>query len=71
MREEYRVIRGSKEDIQVLDKIIGINYQKYYSEALIKIEDEDDYKRMIQNIAQENIKIPNIEDFMYYYTMIL
>ena len=71
LREEYRVIRGSKEDIQVLDKIIGINYQKYYSEALIKIEDEDDYKRMIQNIAQENIKIPNIEDFMYYYTMIL
>ena len=71
LREEYRVIRGSKEDIQALDKIIGINHQKYYSEALIKIEDEDDYKRMIQNIAQENIKIPNIEDFMHYYTRIL
>ena len=68
LREEYKVIRGSREDIQNLDKVIGINNQKYYSEALVKIDDEEDYKKICQLIDEDNIKIPNIEEFMYYYT---
>lgn len=68
LREEYRVVRGSKEDLQILDKIIGINHQKYYSEALVKIENEEDYKVILQYVDENNIKTPTIEEFMYYYT---
>lgn len=68
LREEYKVVRGSREDIQNLDKVIGVNNQKYYSEALVKIDNEEDYKKVRQCIDEDNIKIPNIEEFMYYYT---
>lgn len=68
LKEEYRIVRGSKEDLEGLSTMISVNHKKYYSEALIKIDSEESYKAMLKSVGEDNIKIPNIEEFMYYYT---
>ncbi|MGL5329493.1 MAG: ABC transporter ATP-binding protein [Peptostreptococcaceae bacterium] len=68
LKEGYRVVRGSKENIEVLENIVGINHQKYYSEALVRINSKIEYLKVSDCIKEENIKIPTVEDFMYYYT---
>lgn len=69
LKDGYRVVKGSKEIIELLENIIGVDHQKYYSEALVKINSKLDYIKLMDCIKEEHIKIPMVEDFMHYYTV--
>ncbi|SCH30665.1 MULTISPECIES: ABC transporter ATP-binding protein [unclassified Romboutsia] len=68
LQDEYRVLRASREDLCKIEKVVNINHQKYYSEALVRVDNDEDYKEILKYVDVDNIKVPNIEDFMYYYT---
>jgi ABC-2 type transport system ATP-binding protein len=60
--ESYRIAKGSKEKIQMLDScVIGKKETPYFVEALVKNEES------ILNKGCE-IELPTIADFMYYLT---
>ncbi|MBO3445500.1 ABC transporter ATP-binding protein [Clostridium sp. CCUG 7971] len=65
--EDYKIVRASREELEKLSKfIIGMKNNKYYSEALIKLDTMEaiDILKSIEIISIENSVI---EDVMYYY----
>ena len=47
--------------------VVGKKHLKYYSEALIKIDESMKHYNEIKDMNNDKIKSPNIEDIMYYY----
>ena len=68
LRENYKIINGTKEQIDNMNKnVVGKKHLKYYSEALIKIDESMKHYNEIKDMNNDKIKSPNIEDIMYYY----
>ena len=68
LREGYKIIKGSKEEIESMNtNVIGKKHFRYYSEAMVKIDSNlKDYEEL-KNLETDRIKSPNIEEIMYYY----
>lgn len=65
--EDYKIVRASREELEKLSKyIIGMKNNKYYSEALIKL-DTMEAINILKSIEIISIENSVIEDVMYYY----
>lgn len=65
--EDYKIVRSSKVNLELLrGSIVGINNNKYYSEALVKLDNLETINKL-KNIDINHISNANIEDVMYYY----
>lgn len=65
--EDYKIVRASREELEKLSKyIIGMKNNKYYSEALIKL-DTMEAINILKNMEISSIENSVIEDVMYYY----
>lgn len=68
LREGYKIIRGSKEQIENMNSnVIAKKHFRYFSEALVKIDESLEHFNEIKDMNNEAIKTPNIEDIMCYY----
>lgn len=68
LREGYKIIRGSKEQIENMNSnVISKKHFRYFSEALVKIDENLEHFNEIKDMNNETIKTPNIEDIMCYY----
>lgn len=68
LREGYKIIKGSREQIERMNtNVISKKHFKYFSEALVKIDESLEHFNDIKDMNNETIKTPNIEDIMCYY----
>lgn len=66
--KEFRVIRSDSNTLSLMkNHIIGIDHYKRYSEALIKIGNNEEIKSIIRGADCHKIKNPDIEDLIHYY----
>lgn len=65
--EDYKIVRSSKEELEKLSKYtIGIKNNKYYSEALIKL-DTMEAINILKGMEINSIENAVIEELMYYH----
>lgn len=68
LRERYKIITGNKDQIDRMNKnVVGKRHLKYYSEALVKIDETLENYKEIKDMNNDRIKSPNIEELIYYY----
>ena len=68
LRESYKIIKGSKEQIESMNtNVISKKHFRYFSEALVKIDESLEHFNEIKDMNNDTIKTPNIEDIMCYY----
>ncbi|WP_300276860.1 ABC transporter ATP-binding protein [Peptacetobacter sp.] len=66
--KNLRVIRSDSNTLSLIkENIIGIDHYKRYSEALIKIDNNEEIKNIIRGADCHKIKNPDIEDLIHYY----
>ena len=65
---DFRVIRSDSETLSLMkDNIIGIDYYKRYSEALVNIGESEEIRALLRSADYHKIKNPDIEDLIHYY----